>query len=543
MKELRATVLVGLLAVMSVGLVILGVLNSNRGLGASGDTYQVTAIFDDATGIATGTKVTIAGYPVGEVDRVQLKGAVVRVTLRLRKGVQLYGGTRASEDEELRNAATLTRLQASLLGDYYLELTPGASGKQLEAGDLVPIVVTTTAIQATLDRLETAAKIIPKIDSIAGDIAKVTANAAKVFGGAEGANRFDEMSKNLVKTSGDLARATKTLRKRLEKGPLAAGGELDATVVGMKTFTDAANQFAARANRSMDVATASAMRSLGNVEQVTRSVREIVGRNKTGVEDTVGNLRSTLTKLEDTLGRLDRTLGTIEQVASKTAEGQGTVGRLLTDDTLVREAEGAMTKANELMRRYTASETGIDFRTAYYAGFAGQKTDASWRSQLSLRIQPSKEKYYLLHVSSDIYNQPLGRVVVSSTDGQTASTLQEQVVESNDNVKFGFQYVRRWGPLALRGGVIESVAGLGVDLFVLDDRVTLGTDLFRLTADEGPRLRTTLLWYFMPWAYVQFGGDDLLVSDRRDMFFGVGMSFTDNDLMLLFLGAPSVQFK
>ena len=145
MKELRATVLVGLLAVMSGGLVILGVLNSNRGLGASGDTYAVNAMFDDATGIAAGTKVTIAGYPVGEVDNVQLQGAVVRVTLRLRNGVQLYAGTRASKDAELRNAATLTRLQASLLGDYYLELTPGASGKELVAGDQVPIVVTTTA--------------------------------------------------------------------------------------------------------------------------------------------------------------------------------------------------------------------------------------------------------------------------------------------------------------------------------------------------------------------------------------------------------------
>ena len=543
MKELRATVLVGLLAVMSVGLVILGVLNSNRGMGSDKDAYSVHALFDDATGIASGTKVTIAGYPVGEVEDIRLKGALVRVTLRLRQGVHLFGGTRAAEGKELRNAATLTRLQASLLGDYYLELTPGASGEKLGQGDQIPIVVTTTAIQATFDRLETAAKIIPKIDSIAGDVAKVTANAAKVFGGAKGASRFDDISKNLVKTSSDLSKATSTLRKRLERGPLAAGGELDATIIGMKQFADSANLIAGKTGRSMDAATASAMRSLGNVEQVTKSVRELVGRNKAGVESTVGNLRSTLTKLEDTLVRLDRTLATIEKVAGKTAEGQGTIGRLLTDDTLVREAEGAMTKANDLMRRYTGSETAIDFRTAYYAGLSDVEPDAAWRSQLSLRIQPNKSKYYLLHVSSDIYNESLGRRTVTSIDKGPDSELAEQVVESNDNVKFGFQYVRRWGPLALRGGIIESLAGGGVDLFAFNDRLTVGMDIFRLTDPEAPRLRTTLLWFFLPWAYMQFGGDDLLIAERRDLFFGIGMSFTDNDLMMLFLGAPTVQFK
>ena len=349
----------------------------------------------------------------------------------------------------------------------------------------------------------------------------------------------------MVKTSKDLSRATKTLRQRLERGPLAAGGELDDTVKGLKAFTDTANLVASRAGRSMDVATASAMRSLDNVEKVTKSVREIVGRNKGGVEDTVGNLRTTLTKLEGTLGRLDRTLATIETVASKTAKGQGTVGRLLTDDTLAREAEGVVAKANTLMARFAAQETGIDFRTAYYAGLATNEADTSYRSQLSLRIQPSKEKYYLVHVSSDIYNQTDIRKTKSTIDAGPTTQLNEEVVEPYSNVKFGFQYVRRWGPLALRGGVIESLAGFGLDLFAVNDRVSLAVDVFRLTDPDTslPRLRTTLLWKFLPWAFVQVGGDDMLVEASRDVFFGAGLAFTDNDLMMLFMGTPTVQFR
>ena len=68
---------------------------------------------------------------------------------------------------------------------------------------------------------------------------------------------------------------------------------------------------------------------------------------------------------------------------------------------------------------------------------------------------------------------------------------------------------------------------------------------FRLTDPDTslPRLRTTLLWKFLPWAFVQVGGDDMLVEASRDVFFGAGLAFTDNDLMMLFMGTPTVQFR
>jgi hypothetical protein len=73
----------------------------------------------------------------------------------------------------------------------------------------------------------------------------------------------------------------------------------------------------------------------------------------------------------------------------------------------------------------------------------------------------------------------------------------------------------------------------------------VGVDIFRLTDanNDLPRLRTTLLLKFLPWAFVQVGGDDLLVGGSRDLFFGAGLAFTDNDLMTLFMGTPTIQFR
>ncbi|MEY3011958.1 MAG: hypothetical protein RIT45_693 [Pseudomonadota bacterium] len=539
MKELRATVLVGLLAIVSIALVVFGVLNSNRGVGGEEETFRVNAVFDDVTGVASGTKVTIAGFPVGQVDKVALRGTEVHVDIRLRKDVVLYAG-RKREDGKLVNAAMVTRVQASLLGDYYLELKPGAEGKQLGPGDTIPIVVTATAIEATLARLETAANVIPKIDQIAGDVARITANAAKVFGSDDGAKRFDEIADNLVQTSRNLVSTTDSVKARFAEGTLAPGGDLDKTIVSLRDFSRSANSLLAVTRGGVDRGTASALRSLDNVEDITKSVRNMIGRNEKGVENAMGTMTSTLRKVEETLARIDRVVENLEAVTAKTRKGEGAIGRLLTSDKLVREAEAMVSETRSFVSRFVNLQSGIDFQTNRYAKLPDTDAEA-WRSQLTLRLQPSKEKYYLVTISSDIVplTQRRGVNTASTVNGGTTSILDETIRETNDVVKFGFQYVRRWGPVALRGGVIESRAGFGADLFAFSDRLQASVDVFALT-DPRPRLRAAVLLRFVSWAYVQVGGD-MLLTPERDVFVGAGLAFTDNDLLLLFASAPAVQ--
>lgn len=539
MKEIRATVMVGLLAIVSIALVVFGVLNSNRGVGEESDSWEVNAIFDDVTGVASGTKVTIAGYPVGQVTRVTLRGTEVVVQIRLQPDVVLFAG-RKREDGKLVNAAMITRVQASLLGDFYLELKPGAEGATLGQHDEIPIVITATAIEATLARLETAAGIIPKIDQIAGDVARITNNAAKVFGGDDGVQRFGEIANNLVFASKNLADTTEQVRSRFEVGTLAPGGDLDRTVIELGEFARQANSLAKLARGSLGQGTKSAMRSLDNVENITLSVRQMIGRNEQGVENAMGTLTSTLRKFEETLVRVDRVVANLETVSEKTARGEGSIGRLLTSDKLVREAEAMVADTRTFVSRITNLQTGIDFQTNRYAGLTESDAEA-WRSQLTLKLMPSKEKYYAITISSDVYPVAGQRAVTTNTtvDGNKTTTREEHISNTGDTVKFGFQYVRRWGPVTLRGGVIESRVGMGSDLFAFSDRLQVSADLFALT-DSRPRLRAAMRFSFVSWAYMQVGGDMLLTPDR-DLFFGVGLAFTDNDLLVLFASAPSIQ--
>jgi phospholipid/cholesterol/gamma-HCH transport system substrate-binding protein len=541
-KNVRATVLVGLLTLVSLGLIVIGVARSNRGVSGQ-DTYSLYAWFDDVTGIASGTKITIAGYKVGQVEDVKLQGTRVRVKLKLLRSVEAYGGTR-NPAGLLVHAAALQRVQASFLGDFYLELTPGAAGPKLKENDEVPIVVTATGMQQTLQRLETASEIVPKITKIADDIGKITDNAARVLGNEGGQQRFEEIADNLVKASRELSLTTEDLRTRLGQGVLGPGGDLDKGLKNFASATGKADRMIDDAGRLLTQGGNSAQRSLENVEKITKSVRDLVGRNGGQAETAMASLQDTMVGVQKTLARIDRVAAKLEDVVERMDRGEGNVGRLLKDETLVRSTEAVVDNAKKILEKYTALETGLDYRIA---GYAQHKPDnLAWQSHLSLRLQPREDRFVLATVTTD----NLGKVTyldrVTDTTGPSGQSgkLTERFRETENTFKLGIQYARKFGPLTVRGGLIESTAGAGLDVRLASERLILSGDVFRFTQSPWPRVRVAASWEFFQHVYAWLGGDELMFpSTRADFFAGFGLSFTDNDLKILFASAPAVSTR
>lgn len=551
MKNARAALAVGVFALLAIVATVVGVAFSNRGIGGGPDTYMLRAFFDDVTGLAPGTKVTIAGVRVGEVTDLDLRGQRVEVRLRLLRKIKVFHGV-AAPDRSIRNGAVLTRLQASLLGDYYLELAPDMAGKVLADGEEIGLVITATALQQTLQKMDRAADIVPKIDQIASDVAKITHNAALVLGSDTGADQIAKITMNLVSASDDVAKTTSALRDRMTQGVLAPGGDLDR---GLRGFADTAEKLSqltgrldtiiTRTSSSMDDAGKSVVRSIENIEVVTTQVRDLVGRNKTGVDDTVGTIANALKKVQDALARVDKVMGHVENIAADVDAGKGTVGRLLRDETLVRSSEQLMGSAGNLFKRYADLEIGIDYRLATHTVRISDPNQLAWQSHLALRLQPSQDKYVLLTLTTN--NLPVTRTFSRTTDsvgGTDAGVLRETVVEAESAMRFGLQYARKFGPVVLRGGLIENSAGGGLDLSVVRDKLLISADLFRFQNSERPRLRASLLWTFVPHIYAFAGGDELLFPGvRADLFLGLGLTFTDNDLFVLFTSSPPISFR
>lgn len=90
------------------------------------DSYQLEARFSSASGVNPGSRIEIAGVPVGTVKDITLNERYYAIaTLELPNRIQL-------DDDTIASVKT-----AGLIGDRFIELSPGGSGFPLEPGDMI----------------------------------------------------------------------------------------------------------------------------------------------------------------------------------------------------------------------------------------------------------------------------------------------------------------------------------------------------------------------------------------------------------------------
>ena len=89
-------------------------------------TYELTAVFNNLSGVSENARVEIAGVRVGSVETIELnEDFQAMVTLKLPEHLKL-------DDDTIAAVKT-----SGLIGDRFIELLPGGSGIQLEPGDLI----------------------------------------------------------------------------------------------------------------------------------------------------------------------------------------------------------------------------------------------------------------------------------------------------------------------------------------------------------------------------------------------------------------------
>ena len=89
------------------------------------DGYEVQAVFNNGGGLHAGTPVVIAGVEVGRVKSVGLEDYEAKVRMVIRRGIELQKDTIASIKTK------------GLIGEKYIELTPGASDGRIKPGGTI----------------------------------------------------------------------------------------------------------------------------------------------------------------------------------------------------------------------------------------------------------------------------------------------------------------------------------------------------------------------------------------------------------------------
>ncbi|WP_396430512.1 outer membrane lipid asymmetry maintenance protein MlaD [Limnohabitans sp.] len=115
-------VLIGAIAVLFLALKSANLLTLNFN-----SVYEVSAKFDNIGGLKPGAAVKSAGVVVGRVKKIEFDGESfqAKVTLALQSGVGF------PQDSSLKI------LTSGLLGEQYLDVSPGADEKNLVAGDRI----------------------------------------------------------------------------------------------------------------------------------------------------------------------------------------------------------------------------------------------------------------------------------------------------------------------------------------------------------------------------------------------------------------------
>lgn len=125
----QSSVEMGVGVFVLLGIICVGYLTFRLGeVEILGDKYYpLNARFTSVTGLKVGAQVEIAGVQVGQVDAIVLdrKDLVAMVRLKIKEGLNLSDDVIASVKS------------AGLLGDKYIQLSPGGSDRILKPGEMI----------------------------------------------------------------------------------------------------------------------------------------------------------------------------------------------------------------------------------------------------------------------------------------------------------------------------------------------------------------------------------------------------------------------
>jgi len=428
------------------------------------------------------------GYPVNVVfdnvaglekdASVQIAGVEVgRVEkIRLKDGKALVT-MRILPDVRLAKDVTAAIKTHGILGEKYIEIIPGTKGEVfLKEGEQITRVVR----QADIDKL------LNRVGSIADDIKVVTTSLSKVLGGEEG----EESLRSIVRNTRDLtANLNKVVEQNDEKFSQMIASLKDASIQMEKTFA---------------------------------SLSEITGGINKG-EGTIGRL----VKDETTIDKLNKTFASLQEITDKLNEGKGTLGKLIHDEETVDNLNETLSGINRYVTKAEQFRTFLSYRGEYLFDTSDAK------SYLELRIQPKEDKFYILGFVTD----PRGKRTVrdSTTGGVTTRTEKWE----KDEVLFNVEIAKRWKDVVLRGGLLESTGGVGIDYFAFNDDLKVSFEAFDFDTDRDPHLKAFAEYRIFKHLYFSAGWDDFLSDEGNESpFVGISIRFEDEDLKYLLTSAP-----
>jgi ABC-type transporter Mla subunit MlaD len=480
---------------------------------------QFTIYFHRVLQLKDGDPVTYNGVRVGTVSSVapdvDNKGLPTVAV-----GFSIEGKAR---DKVLVDDKTRYRILLGVLGGATLEISSEASGEPITAKALVGKYGEPTAGIS-----EAVAKVNELIDENRPDI-KQAVEAVKT-----GMTKLGELSdelKSVIKDNhgsigdsiGNFGRMSKNIADLVEENREMVGKAVERFEEMSREIGEMVKENRPELKKAIDELPT----TVKNFGDMSKRLDEFIAANS---ED----FRTTMKNIAAFSERLTRIGENVEVVSKQIAEGKGSLGKLVFQDTLHDSAVAATTNLNQRLEEVKPFTSGlIDLKL--YAGVYGgtnTETEASTAGAY-LRIEPRSYKYY--------------------EGGISYRTGPEDRIEADEdpndlNIDFNLLLGWRFFPddsaevyrLTVAGGIIESRIGGRIEIPVVGERLRLVSVIRdkhsdrevddRRFEDGKAMLRTTL--EYKPFArygiYLAAGVDDII--DDPAPWIGIRAELLDNDL-------------
>jgi phospholipid/cholesterol/gamma-HCH transport system substrate-binding protein len=309
--------------------------------------YKISGYFDRVDGLEKEDIVTLAGVEVGEVGDMRVKENRVQVTLLINGDTVLHKDSVARIESE------------SLLGGKYVSMTVGTPGSpRLKEGDVIQ-----TQEAADL------AKILQNVADVSQDlrtmITSFNKNQETIAGQLQ--DVLGENRENIRKSFESLARITTDNEQNIKEALAAlrdAGPMLKETMESVSKITSKIERGEGTIGKLVqDESLYNDMKNLSaSLKEASGTVTRIMGDNEKDIRTVVSSLKEAAPKLEKSMDRIDA-------ITQKIEKGEGTLGKLVQDETLYKETTRMLKEARHAAEDVREQVPIITFTSVIFAAF------------------------------------------------------------------------------------------------------------------------------------------------------------------------------
>lgn len=281
-------------------------------------------------------------------------------------------------------------------------------------------------------------------------------------------------------------------------------------------------------------------RIVKNLDEFTAAIKDLTVKNQDNINSLAENMAVVASELRSlvTQGRenVEDSLAAIASITNKIDRGEGTVGKLINDDETVNKLNEAVDNLNDTLGGFRRMEMEIGYHNEYLIN------SEDFKHYVHLNLKPSPDKAFKFALVSD--SNPRPTYVTQTTDvtvgGNTTSVDTTTATVNHNKLLFSAQLAKSFYDFTVRGGIIESTGGVGMDyqmgpMGLHFDAFDFGLRKF----GDRPHLKAGADVHITRNFYLLGGADDFINPDQSvDWFVGAGFKLVDDDLKsMLSLGS------